>query len=240
MYAKSTLADGDDAGAVIVLRQIYTEDPSSSFADDAMFEHAGILDKNDSLEEAAAMYRDLYERYPESPSGEESLFRRAEILYRLKKWHEAREAFYALRTAYPDGSLLDAALYWGGMASLKAGESYGAVLLWEKLVREETKPEDIHGFFQAQGNIQQGIVSFDLGQNDIAHLFHDFAPGVIGLVDPVTESHEPERVFFVPGPGDALVNGHPVFVDLFEHLDHCLVGPAVKRSPQCADARGDG
>ena len=137
MYAKSASARGDDRESIVVLERIYTENPASPFADDALFEHAGILEKNGSLSEAAVMYGELYQRYPESPSGEESLFRRAEILYRQGKWHEARAAFYNLRTAYPEGSLLDAALYWGGVASMKAGEPYGAVLLWEKLIREK-------------------------------------------------------------------------------------------------------
>ncbi len=136
MHAKCYAALGSYREAAAVLMPIYNEKPTSSFADDALFEHAGILEKTGNLTEAAGLYRELYYRYPESPFGEEGLFRRAEILYRQEKWHEAREAFYNVRVAYPDGSLLDAALYWGGMASLEAGEPFGAVLLWEKLIRE--------------------------------------------------------------------------------------------------------
>lgn len=136
MYAKSYIAAGRYDEAAAVLRNMYTESPASSFADDALFEHAGIMENTGKNDEAARLYAELPERYPDSPFGEESLFRRAEVLYRQKKWHEARNAFYTVRASYPDGELFDAALYWGGMASLMAREPFGAVLLWEKLIRE--------------------------------------------------------------------------------------------------------
>ncbi|MBN2051197.1 MAG: tetratricopeptide repeat protein [Spirochaetales bacterium] len=136
MYAKSYEATGQEDKAAVILRQLYSEKPTSEFADDALFEHAGILERSNRTDDALSLYDDLHERYPDSPFGEESYFRKAELLYRRNKWREARDAYYRLRVAYPEGNLFDAALYWGGMASLEAREPFGAVMLWEILIRD--------------------------------------------------------------------------------------------------------
>jgi TolA-binding protein len=51
-------------------------------------------------------------------------------------WTRAQEAFYLYRRSFPRGDYADAAHYWGGEAALRAGEPFGAVLLWERLDQE--------------------------------------------------------------------------------------------------------
>jgi hypothetical protein len=92
---------------------------------------------------------------------------------------------------------------------------------------------------QFLGDIQQRIVCMD-SRSSVAHFFHDFGAGVVGLVYPVPESHEPERVFLSLGPVDGFLEIAAVGLDMGEHLDDRLVGTAVQGPPQGGDARRDG
>jgi TolA-binding protein len=98
-----------------------------------MFEYAGLAAEQGQLNEATAAYSFLYRRYPESPLSEEALYKRAELFGAAKSWQQARDAYYEYRTRYPRGRLVDASLYWGGVAAAELGESFGAVLQWERL-----------------------------------------------------------------------------------------------------------
>jgi TolA-binding protein len=62
------------------------------------------------------------------------MYKRAEVYSTGKRYAQARDAFYEYRSRFPNGRLVDASLYWGGMASLELGEKFGAVLHWEKLI----------------------------------------------------------------------------------------------------------
>jgi TolA-binding protein len=110
--------------------------PQSEFADDSMFEFASLAAEQGQVDEAAAAYSFLHRRFPDSPLAEESLYKRAELFSEAKRWKEARDAFYEYRTRFPKGRLVDAALYWGGVAADELGESFGAVLHWERLAEE--------------------------------------------------------------------------------------------------------
>ena len=73
------------------------------------------------------------QRFPANPLAEEALFKRAEVFAEARSWQQARDAYLEYRTRYPKGRLVDAALYWGGIASAEMGEGFGAVLQWERL-----------------------------------------------------------------------------------------------------------
>jgi len=134
MRAKSLAGQGEYEEAAIVFENIYLEHGRESLADDALFEYAGSLAVLDKLDDSVATYRTLYEVYPTSPLAEESMYKRGELLYEAGRYEEAREAFYEHRINFRRGSLYDASLYWGGMASAQSGEAFGAVLLWEQLI----------------------------------------------------------------------------------------------------------
>ncbi len=116
---------------------IFTAYPSSSLADDAMYEYAKSFADLNMVDRAAAAYRDLVKRYPESPLSPQALYRRAELYYSDGRYRDAQDAFFLYRSTFPDGSQIDGALYWGGMASLNVNEPAGALLLWERLIADQ-------------------------------------------------------------------------------------------------------
>jgi len=134
LQGKSALKLGQEAEAARIFKNLMTVSPTSAYADDALFEYAGIQAGSGKLAEAANAYRELVRRYPESPLAEEALYKRGEMYLEKEMYEEAKGAFYDYRKVFPDGELADGALYWGGEASLKLGENFGAVLYWEKLI----------------------------------------------------------------------------------------------------------
>src|SRR3546814_8302241 len=72
----------------------------------------------------------------------------------------------------------------------------------------------------------------------VAGLLHHLGARVVVFVDPVPEAHEAEGIVLVLGALDKL--GDAVLgADLGQHLQHRLVGAAVRRAPQRGDAGGD-
>ena len=72
----------------------------------------------------------------------------------------------------------------------------------------------------------------------VARFLDDLGAGIVMFVNAVAETHEAFAAVLVLGGGDkgmAVVAG---IVDLLQHLDDGLVGPAVERSPQGANAGG--
>ncbi len=141
MKAKSLASQGRHEEAAILFENIYLDHRDSDIADDALFEFAGSLSRLEKIDESVAAYRSVFEEFSgTSPLSEEAMYKRGEILYEEGRYDQAREAFYEYRTEFArstsKGNLFDAALYWGGMASFRLDEPFGAVLLWEKLIDE--------------------------------------------------------------------------------------------------------
>lgn len=122
--------------AAATFRSLYLDYPNSEYADDAWFEYAEVQVALDNVDAATSAFSELLDLYPASPLAEAAAFRRAEVLYEQESYAQAQDAFFAYRTTFPDGEQMDAALYWGGVASARQGESAGALLLWERLVDE--------------------------------------------------------------------------------------------------------
>jgi TolA-binding protein len=133
LYAKSLLNSKKRVEALQALLGIVNASPASPWAPDALFDYAGALSDAGQARQAADAYRRLADTFPDSPLREESFYRRGETLFTHSLFPEARAAFDDYRTRYPKGRLLDAALYWSGMAASKTGEGMAAALLWEQL-----------------------------------------------------------------------------------------------------------
>ncbi len=133
-YGKSMLADGRPEEAELIFQNIYTSFPKDSYADDALYRHAQILEQLGQTEEAVLLYERLFKDYPRSVLAEEGMYKIGELYFKKGDYTQARLSFYKYRSRYPSGKLVDASLYWGGLCALKLEERYGALLLWEKLV----------------------------------------------------------------------------------------------------------
>ena len=136
LQGKSLLALEKYAEASLVFQTLLQQYPASPFAADALFENAGVLARLGETQRAADAYRTLYQRYPDSGVAGEALYKRGEIFFERELYAEARDAFYEYRRAFPQGRLLDSALYWGAQSSLELEESFGAVVLLEKLIEQ--------------------------------------------------------------------------------------------------------
>jgi TolA-binding protein len=129
-------AQGSLQQAAASFRSLYLDHPDSDYADDAWFEYAEVQVRLGNVDAAVSAFAALLDTYPTSPLAESAAFRRAEVLYERERYAEAQDAFFAYRTTFPEGSRMDAALYWGGIASEQLGETAGALLLWERLISE--------------------------------------------------------------------------------------------------------
>ena len=137
LFAGRSLANhGDLRGAERQYRNVVARYPRAGEAADATFELAGVLALDGHLEAATRAYADVMFKYSSSPLAEDAAFRRAELLLEQDTPAAARDAFAAYRTEHPDGRFRDGALYWGGVASKRAGEPLRAILLWELLIDE--------------------------------------------------------------------------------------------------------
>ena len=134
LQARSLMNLRDLDTASVLLKTHYTTRPSSAFADDALFEYAGIQAELGKTAEAADAYARLASSYPQSPLAEESMYKRGEVYSAGGRYRQAKDAYYEYRTRFPKGKLVDAALYWGGLAAYELGERFGAVLHWERLL----------------------------------------------------------------------------------------------------------
>jgi TolA-binding protein len=136
MYAKSMQAQKRYTEAGLMFKKLFTDYPASQLSPDSMFEYATMLSLSEKVDEAVRQYREVFTVYPQSPLAEDGMLKRGDVLYAQGRYKEARDAYYEHRLHFPSGKLMDSSLFWGGMASLKAGEPFGAVLLWEKLIRD--------------------------------------------------------------------------------------------------------
>ncbi|MFW6288397.1 MAG: tetratricopeptide repeat protein [Spirochaetota bacterium] len=129
-------AEGSHQQAAAAFRGIYLDHPRSDYADDAWFEYAEVQVALGNVDAAVSGFSELLVNYPTSPLSESAAFRRAEVLYERGRFDDAQEQFFAYRTSFPNGERMDAALYWGGVASRELGETAGALLLWDRLITE--------------------------------------------------------------------------------------------------------
>jgi len=132
---------------------VYSRYPESPFADDALFEQAGILREQGRPEKAAEQYYRVWKSYPSSPLAEDALYHRGELQFDGKRYRDAQAAFREYRVEFPGGKLVDASLYWEGVSSQRMGEDRVAVVLWEEVIaahRASTfRPDAMRGAAEA-------------------------------------------------------------------------------------------
>lgn len=143
MYAKSYAAAGEPELAAAAYQGLI-ELKRSEYSDDALYEYAQLMQRRDRHDEALRAYLELWNRDKSSPFAEDALYNRAELFYLSSSFREAGEAFAFYRRHYPQGRFQDLALYYGGQTAKARDEAYRAVLLWEKLIDEESE-SDLYG-----------------------------------------------------------------------------------------------
>jgi TolA-binding protein len=144
-----------------VFVRLYETKPESSYADNALFEHAALLAYETSIMKAASLYDLLTERYPESELAGEALYRKGELYFDHARYTDARESFAAYRTRQPTGALMDAALYWEGMCAYRLREPRAAVLLWEIIVTDHPQSTFIPDALRFSAEVYAGVGEYN-------------------------------------------------------------------------------
>jgi TolA-binding protein len=163
------------------LRNLKKSDAESSFADDALFEYADILKEKGNHKDAALVYFNVWDTYPGSILAEQSLYKRAETYFSAEMYRMAKNAFRDYRVQYPEGGLVDASLYWEGVASHKLEEDRSAVNLWEGIIDKHRKsafrPDAMRGTAEAYVNFGEYPRALDM-YNTLIEEHPDYADGI--------------------------------------------------------------
>ena len=166
--AKSYANAGQAADAIAAYRALLQTHRGDALAADAQFELAGVLAANGHAAAAEQAYQVVVDRYPVSPLREDAAFRRGEVLLAAGA-PGAEQAFTDYRRRFPEGRLVDAALYWGGVAAARGGETYRAVLLWELLLeRPPAMGVAVGGAEQFRGAARSDVAEIYIEQGDYA------------------------------------------------------------------------
>jgi TolA-binding protein len=167
MEAKSQAAAKQYDAAAATYEGLFSGAPGSPFAAAALYAYAGVLADQGLVDKAAVAYGRVASDYPQDPLAASALYRRAESLYQLKQYGAAQTAFTDYRLRFPDASKVDAALYWGGRAAYDAGEDFGAVLLWNQLIRDhENSPlrpdamQRVAAIYAKRGDFQRALTLY--------------------------------------------------------------------------------
>lgn len=164
MHAKTLIQLKKQEKAILLFERISRDYSDSPYGDDALYEYADTLSDLGQMELAIEAFSSFPYLYPGNPLTEQALFRKGEILMNIARFQEASESFYEYRSRYPQGALYDASLYWGGMASKKAGEPQAALLLWEILIQQDEESpflgealKESAELYEAQGNYRKAL-----------------------------------------------------------------------------------
>ena len=95
------------------------------------------------------------------------------------------------------------------------------------------------GFFELERDFQQRVVDVFVLEHLAHELLQNFGTRVVTLVHPMAESRKAEGVVLVLGLFHHLFDGHAAVLDTEKRFQNGLVGAAVKRAPQGADAGAD-
>ncbi|MFW6363121.1 MAG: tetratricopeptide repeat protein [Spirochaeta sp.] len=135
LLAQTLVERNDLSAALNVYRNVFLDHPDSRRAAEARYGYAETLLQMDREDDALDAFREVTQRYPDTFLGQESQFRRAEIHYDRENYRDVQELLFEYRTNYPDGERIDDALYLGGEIALRLEEPSGALLLWNRLIR---------------------------------------------------------------------------------------------------------
>jgi TolA-binding protein len=201
--------------AMAVFKRLFGNNPGSPFADDALFEYAGILAEKGEVDRAAEKYYELWETYRSSSLADEALYKRGELFFNNKLYTKSRQAFQDYRTQYPEGNLVDAAIFWEGQSAYELGEMRSASLMWEKIIKNYRnspfRPDAMHKTAEAyvsHGDFQKAIdlyeelkimypeysraLNVDLRSDEIRYLVLGFSEREAELTAIISKNSGPE------------------------------------------------
>ncbi len=236
-YGKSLFASGKSNEAEIVFQNIYTQYPEDVYGDDSMFEQGKIFEDIGKKKLALSIYGELYRRYKTSHLAEEGLFRVGEIYLSLGDYGNAIKSFYYHRLKFPEGNLIDASLYWGAEAAEKNGESYGAILLLEKLISEYSdssfKPnalQKVASLYSEEGEYRKALVYYGEFLANYSDSDSDSALEVraqikkLNLLQSGSDSKEADLLVLISDKGTTSAQSREAYIELAKMYLYKYIG----------------
>lgn len=102
----------------------------------AALERARVFAQAGQVDAADGAYQAVQRDFADDPLGETAAFERGQMLYQAKRWSAGADALAAYRQAFPKGRFVEGALYFGALCQQALGKIDGAILLWERQLKD--------------------------------------------------------------------------------------------------------
>ena len=106
--------------------------PKHDLADDALWQSAKALERNNHFDRAEKYYRHLAEDYPESKYRDEAGWSIGFTFYCRKEYRKALVVFERLSKLAREEHIVDQCLYWAGKSAAKLGQDDKATALYRR------------------------------------------------------------------------------------------------------------
>lgn len=122
-YAVATRELGDDAAYLRIVRQIVTDFPAQSWAEEALNNLAShYIIRNDDIS-ADATFREMYDKYPTGHYAERAAWKVGWFAYKNGEYADTVKFFEGAAARFPRSDYRPAWLYWSGRAHGKLNDA---------------------------------------------------------------------------------------------------------------------
>jgi tetratricopeptide (TPR) repeat protein len=102
----------------------------------AALERARVFAQAGQVDLADGAYLAVQRDFADDPLAETAAFERGQMLYQAKRWAPGADALASYRQAFPKGRFVEGALYFGALCQQSLGKIDGAILLWERQLKD--------------------------------------------------------------------------------------------------------
>jgi len=136
LQARSMKAQGNEAAAIDIYRDLARRFPGHPRADDALYEVGWRYEIRGNLKRAESIYGELPRYFPRSALADDATFRQGLCALRDNRQEVALGHLRQMIVRYPNSPLISRALYWRMWIQTQLGDSTRAEALRERLTRE--------------------------------------------------------------------------------------------------------
>lgn len=108
----------------------------TSYTVKAALERARLFAQAGQIDSADGAYLGVQRDFADDPLAETAAFERGQLLYQAQRWAPAADALAGYRQAFPKGRFVEGALYFGALCQQSLGKIDGAILLWERQLKD--------------------------------------------------------------------------------------------------------
>jgi soluble lytic murein transglycosylase len=135
-YLSATRALGDRATYVALARDLITDYPESTWAEETLNNLASHYVTNDDDETADGVFRELLKRFPKGRHADRAAWKVGWWAYKHDRFADTAATFETAATAFPRADFRPAWLYWAGRARDQLGQRQTASALYRIVVAD--------------------------------------------------------------------------------------------------------